>query len=248
VPVTPPINSLQERKMFVYLITNKINGKRYIGQTIRPLKYRFKAHQHPSTCAPHLYNAIKKYGEGSFSIEALAIIRTKEDRDFYEKFLIKEFDLRNPIKGYNITEGGDGALGYKFSEESKKRMSEANKRRQKQTGQFESIRTLGYSAGGKITGPRHKELKTGIFAPGLQSKGGKVGCRTQQKNRIGLWAPENIGKGGRTNAESGHLVKIGWFAAHMRCHVPKNIVNPKCFLCLEKNNGTTSKAPTSEIR
>jgi hypothetical protein len=43
--------------------------------------------------------------------------------DFYESFLIKEFDLRNPEKGYNLTDGGGGILGFKLSEQTKERMS-----------------------------------------------------------------------------------------------------------------------------
>lgn len=43
--------------------------------------------------------------------------------DFYESFLIKEFDLRNPKKGYNLTDGGGGMLGFKLSKRTKERMS-----------------------------------------------------------------------------------------------------------------------------
>jgi group I intron endonuclease len=229
----PLINSFKESKMFVYLITNTINGKRYVGQTIKSLEHRFKAHQHPSSSASYLYNAIKKYGVSNFSIEALLVVWSKKDLDFYERFLIKEFDLQNHDKGYNITDGGEGISGYRFSKEQRKRLSSIGRTRQARTGQFEGIRKLGQRAGGKVVGAKHKEFSTGIFASGIQSRGGKAGCKTQKENKIGLWAPENMGKGGRTNALSGHLVRIGWAAAHKRHHLPKNIVNPKCWLCKE---------------
>jgi len=219
--------------MIVYLITNKINGKRYVGQTTKTLEHRFSAHQYAPRGVSYLYNAIKKYGPENFSAETLVVVRTKEDMDFYEKFLIKEFDLRNPEIGYNITEGGEGVSGYKFSEGVKKRLSDINKSRQKQTGQFESIRKQGQVLGGLVMGRKHKEQNTGMFLPGKQSQGGKAGCKTQKQNKVGLWAPENIGKGGRTNAASGHLIKIGWLAAHKKHHIPKGIINPKCCFCKE---------------
>ena len=44
--------------------------------------------------------------------------------DFYERALIKVWDLRNPDKGYNLTDGGGGMLGFRLSEETRKRMAE----------------------------------------------------------------------------------------------------------------------------
>ena len=38
---------------------------------------------------------------------------------------IKLFDTANPKLGYNITKGGDGIVGYKFSKEVKQRMSKS---------------------------------------------------------------------------------------------------------------------------
>ena len=112
--------------MLVYLITNLIDNKRYVGQTSQPLITRWKRHQYPF---PHrrqsyLYNAIKKYGIENFSIEALVTVHNKADMDFYESFLIRELDLRNPEKGYNLTDGGGGMLGFKLSEQTKRKMSQ----------------------------------------------------------------------------------------------------------------------------
>jgi group I intron endonuclease len=112
--------------MLVYLVTNKINGKKYVGQTSQSLITRWKRHQYPFPHRRHsyLYNAICKYGIENFSVEALAVVHTKEDMDFYESFLIKEFGLRNPEKGYNLTNGGGGMLGFKLSEETREKMSQ----------------------------------------------------------------------------------------------------------------------------
>ena len=111
--------------MFVYLVTNKINGKKYVGQTSRELRVRWNRH-----CLPYsnrdnsyLYNAICKYGRDNFSIEPVVIVGTKWEMDLYERGLIKAWKLRDSRFGYNLTDGGGGMLGFRLSEETKQRMS-----------------------------------------------------------------------------------------------------------------------------
>jgi len=49
--------------MIIYKITNKINGKSYIGQTIQKLEYRIGDHFSGHGNARRLSSAIKKYGK-----------------------------------------------------------------------------------------------------------------------------------------------------------------------------------------
>jgi group I intron endonuclease len=118
--------SFVERNVIVYLITNKINGKRYVGQTSQTLARRWKRHQYsfPHRRASYLYNAIQKYGVENFEVKPLIIVGNKVDMDYYEQSLIKMWDLKNPEKGYNLTDGGGGMLGFHLSEQTKRRMSE----------------------------------------------------------------------------------------------------------------------------
>lgn len=57
----------------IYLITNLINDKKYVGQTLYNLSHRFT--QHKAACNAGidypLYRAFKKYGIKNFSIELL---------------------------------------------------------------------------------------------------------------------------------------------------------------------------------
>jgi group I intron endonuclease len=113
--------------MIIYCITNLINGKRYVGQTSQPLQKRWNRHKNPSNRrrrSSYLHNAICKYGQNSFDVKTLVIVGTKQDMDYYEKELIRIWDLRNPSKGYNLTDGGGGMLGFKLSDDTKRRMSE----------------------------------------------------------------------------------------------------------------------------
>ncbi len=116
--------------MIVYSITNKINGKMYVGQTCRSLKVRWSSHTHSNACR-YLHNAIEKYRAENFEIEALVTVQTKEEMDYYEREIIKFLDLRNPEKGYNLTDGGEGTPGRVLSSETKAKISAANSGRKR---------------------------------------------------------------------------------------------------------------------
>lgn len=117
----------------IYKITNIINGKCYIGQSIY-LKKRLKRHlsykSHKDNLA--LYKAFNKYGVDKFTIEILETIDTekcdniKSELDKLEIFYIKKYNSYN--SGYNQTFGGDaGIAGYKFTEEQLDKVSKHSK-------------------------------------------------------------------------------------------------------------------------
>ena len=92
---------------FIYKITNTINGKSYIGQTIQNVKERF--YQHCATkCSKAVSNmaihrAIKKYGKSNFTVEVIEEIDSANLND-RERYWIKCYNSYN--NGYNSTKGG----------------------------------------------------------------------------------------------------------------------------------------------
>lgn len=84
----------------VYLITNTINNKRYIGYTTKTLEERFTGHRNKAAAGvdTYLYRAMRKYGVDAFTIEFLS-----DGYGDMEKQLIEQL---NPE--YNMTPGGDG--------------------------------------------------------------------------------------------------------------------------------------------
>lgn len=101
--------------MMIYKITNTVNGKVYIGQTIRPLRQRFlrhinDAHNNPNTHLK-LHRAMNKYGADKFTIKKIDEATTKQELDEKEVFWIKEYD--SVSSGYNLTAGGEGGNTYK---------------------------------------------------------------------------------------------------------------------------------------
>ena len=87
----------------IYLITNKINGKQYVGQTARDIWTRFEEHCKPSNSSA-IGKAIQKYGYLNFSLEEIE--RVPLDKlDEREKHWIKHYNTYS--LGYNQTHGGD---------------------------------------------------------------------------------------------------------------------------------------------
>lgn len=110
--------------MIVYLVINKANGKRYVGQTQRSLSQRWSRHLtaarrgNPSFLA----KAIRKYGECEFEVVILCNCSSKDEMDVRERAFIRMFDTRDSRYGYNLTEGGEGSWGYKHTPESKQKI------------------------------------------------------------------------------------------------------------------------------
>lgn len=119
----------------IYCVICLPNEKWYFGQTIRSVSERFAQHIFSTQRGSDhkFHRAIRKYGEENFIIEEVLTVsapteeRLKAKLDYIERRLIKRFNtFRN---GYNMTLGGEGQLGKVFSEESKRKMSEAAKKR-----------------------------------------------------------------------------------------------------------------------
>jgi group I intron endonuclease len=97
--------------MVVYLIENQVNGKLYVGKTIKTLKHRWGAHKVDSRrgSANPLHCAMRKYGIDSFTISMITKCSTKEEMDATEKRLIIALSTHTSTgRGYNATWGGDG--------------------------------------------------------------------------------------------------------------------------------------------
>ena len=109
----------------IYCYTNKINGKKYIGQTINP-QMRYNAHkssyQNPNDKEYNslLHKAFRKHGFENFEYEVL--VKNIEDIDILnelEIYYIKKFNCQTP-NGYNVESGGKNCTKPKTLEHRKK--------------------------------------------------------------------------------------------------------------------------------
>ncbi len=107
---------------YIYLVTNKLNGQKYIGQTLQnDINKRWASHKNlqNKTVGNILYNAYKKYGLNNFEYKIICIC-FNDDTNKYEEEYIKKYNTIYP-NGYNLLPGGNNR---KHNEYTKKLISE----------------------------------------------------------------------------------------------------------------------------
>lgn len=106
---------------YIYLITNKVNGKQYVGQTkCEDIQTRWRYHKKMSneSIGRHLLAAYQKYGIDNFKFQIICI--TFDDAcDALEEHYIQKFNTLAP-NGYNLKYGGKVS---KHHEETKQLIS-----------------------------------------------------------------------------------------------------------------------------
>lgn len=111
----------------IYMLVNKTNGKKYIGQS-RDLKKRKNAHFWLLRKNKHFNSHLQRAWNKGETIEFEIIERCSENKlNEREIFWISEYDAMG--NGYNMCKGGDATVGYHFTEEQKEKISKANKGR-----------------------------------------------------------------------------------------------------------------------
>lgn len=131
--------------MIIYKITNQINNKVYIGQTLLTPEQRFQKHIQKAKRKTnrYLYDAMNLYGYNNFNIEIIDNCIDRNEMNTKEMFWISFYNSNNKNYGYNMTPGGGGGRmtpeiyekiaakhrGVPLSEEHKKKISNANKGR-----------------------------------------------------------------------------------------------------------------------
>jgi len=103
----------------VYLLTNTVNGKVYVGKASdldsRWQKHLYNASEGHDTA---LYRAVRKYGGSAFTRRVLDACDTEDEAFAREIHWIATLAGFGP-GGYNMTAGGEGPSGWKHAEESK---------------------------------------------------------------------------------------------------------------------------------
>lgn len=145
------------RTGYIYLITNLINGKQYVGQTRLTIPRRWTAHRQnalkPTTAITY---AIRKYGAENFQVTYLGRVESTDVvavLDALEKYHIQQLGTMWP-NGYNIHAGGrnpplsdatkekirQAHLGRKASPETRAKMSALRKGRKLSPQHADAVR------------------------------------------------------------------------------------------------------------
>lgn len=192
----------------IYCATNKINGKKYVGQTIGKLSQRKRAHKSAAIKGVNhpFYAAIRKYGFKSFEWEVLKELEDDDDLDLYEIRFVKSERSLYP-NGYNLTEGG---FGCRHSEETKQKIRDMwkdplyRKKTIAARNSPEAIRKLKESL---------KEAKDRIYSPEAnrkraeKQKGRMISQKTIDKIVATRKARDNYGHTEKTKAKLSETIK-----------------------------------------
>ena len=109
---------------YIYKITNQVNNKKYIGQTINEKGYRWDGTlEGINIYNKHLQNSMNKYGIKNFKIEIIDTTKDKKELSDKEIYWIAFYNTTDRKYGYNKTEGGEGG---KWTEEAKEKISGKN--------------------------------------------------------------------------------------------------------------------------
>lgn len=138
-----------DKEWIIYCHTNKVNGKKYIGQTCQSTRKRWQygAGYRKGT---YIRKAIDKYGWDNFAHEILERGLTIDEANEREKYYIEKYQTHKIEYGYNLTLGGNNGVqndeirailsekakarkgantsmfGKHFSEEHKRKIRESN--------------------------------------------------------------------------------------------------------------------------
>ena len=141
-------------KGIIYIITNSVNNKPYIGQTSTPLSDRWKSHKcvgrkyekakddprlkdKLNGAHSKLYSAMAKYGVDKFSITQLIEKECTQDElnDIEDEYILKHDAI---VNGYNIKRGGANQV---YTEETKKFISQRTREAHAKSEYYKKKRT-----------------------------------------------------------------------------------------------------------
>jgi len=185
--------------MVIYKITNLINNKIYIGQTINDRKSYMGSGR-------LIREAIKKYGNENFKKEILLKVDTIEELNEAEIRFIQEYDSTNCDIGYNLNEGGqfESRTGTTLHEETKRKISKSLKgfKHTEETRKKMSINSSGenngmYGKGYKVSGEKNgrygKSVSNKTRKKISESRKGKIASEETRKKISKKSSGENNG-------------------------------------------------------
>lgn len=197
---------------FVYIATNTLTAKSYIGKTKNPFQ-RIREHllisRKGKAYGPkysYFQRSINKYGAKNFSWRIVEAYIPQDAVNEREIFWIRSLETRTP-NGYNCTDGGEGTLGYIQTPETLKKKSEklrGKKRTEEQKRHLSIVKT------GRKMSEEHKRkcrerMLGNTYGRGNKSRTGWKHTEEQklkQSERMRYNIPWNKGKVGIYSAET----------------------------------------------
>ncbi len=154
------VKSQKQRFGCVYRLTNLVTKKTYIGKTVH-FKQRMGEHKRKKTNT-YLSRSIQKHGWDNFKKEILIDDVPEEDLSNLEISYIEVENTMVP-HGYNLTVGGEGSTGFKHTDETLKKMSQAAIRQHANRDRFGCVRFHKPSNKYQVRGPGPESKYIGMY-------------------------------------------------------------------------------------
>lgn len=193
----------------IYIVTNKINGKMYVGQTVKSVAKRWRDHCRSTSRCKALYRAIAKYGEDAFTVREMALGYSHSHLNELEDVYVKAFDTLAP-NGYNLKDGG-GSKG-RWSDEIKSKISRSHNSPEA-TANFVA-KSIAMWQRPETRKKISEAIRVGLSAPGVKAKRSaiaKIANNTPlAKERMSLGQIERFKNNADERAKVGHASKLRW--------------------------------------
>jgi group I intron endonuclease len=147
----------------IYLLTNKVDGKKYVGQSWYDLHIRMGKTGENYKNSKYLYNAIQCHGVENFEYTILEKCLDQLTANKLEEYYMEEvYNTRDLEVGYNLKEAGSNGSP---SEETRKKISETMLNKEWSPEALAAKSAAGKQWAGKIRGPQTEERKeqTSVF-------------------------------------------------------------------------------------
>ena len=152
----------EQRFGCIYLLTNLITLLCYVGKTI-DFKRRMREHKKGKKMyKSYVHNSIRKHGWHNFKVEILIDDVPEEDLGNLEIYYIALKNTMAP-NGYNLTKGGEGTSGYKFTPEQRENNKQVQIRRVANRDQFGCVSFCKRSSRYRVIGPRPDSKSIGYY-------------------------------------------------------------------------------------
>jgi len=223
---------MNKKYNFVYVTTNLINGKQYIGDhSTDNLEDGYLG-----SGKPYFINAIKKYGKENFKKEILNFFSSKKDAFDAQKELIEKYNTIAP-RGYNISStGGHGLSNVKLDENTKLKISKTLTGKKRKPCSEETKKKISLKNLGKKRSEETKKLLSEIQKGKTYAKGKKWSEESKEKIRKPKSEEHciNIGKSkkGQTSWAKGKTFSIEYKQKMSESHKGKKqsqeTINKRC--------------------
>lgn len=184
--------------MIIYKVTNKINGKIYIGQTVQSLNCRKSSHfsdsRNGNKDAMPFHRALLKYGINNFKWEIIHRCKNKMELDFYEIYYIRELRASVSKFGYNVSiGGGNGRLGLKSNKETilkmvksktGKKLNLTKEERKRRSDSIKGTNNPSFKCDGKHHNQAKEYLITTPYGEEIKVNGLRRFCRSWKKDKL----------------------------------------------------------------